>query len=211
MKNPYSEWALNYDDVVTKYPVVRTIRFQEQTILYSLFKRYFKAKDDILDVGAGTGYYSLGIAKNVRSLTALDPSKEMLFILKNKISKNNIKNIHIINDDFLKHKFNKKFDNVISIGVLEIIKAPKEFIEKCLNLTKDNGVVIILVPNKSFWFGIYKFLFKLQNVKPNCYSEDQIKDWFKDYNVKTYETGLKLRFTKGLSLIAVIEKNKKIK
>ena len=208
MNNPYmeSKYANIYDAAVTKYPIIKTLRVQEKNILIKLFKKHLKNNDIVLEIGAGTGYYSLNIAKQVRKLTAIEPSKEMINIMKKKIDDENIKNIEIIEDGFLQYKTTKKFDKVICCGVLDFIDKPKEFIEKCLSMTKTNGTVIFTIPNKSLFYGIYEISFRLQNSKVYNSSEKQIKKWFGKYNVDVYNAGFKTKINKGLILIVVIEK-----
>ncbi len=208
MNNPYmeSKYSTMYDDAITKYPLIKTLRTQEKDILINLFKKYLRKNDVVLEIGAGTGYYSLNISKQVKKLTAIEPSKGMIAILKKKINEENIKNIDTIKMGFLRYKTTKKFDRVICCGVLDFIDKPKEFIEKCLNMTKMNGTLIFTIPNRSIFYGMYKFVFRLQDSKVYNSTEKQIKKWFGKYNIDVYNTGFKTKINKGLILIVVIEK-----
>ncbi|RJS80139.1 class I SAM-dependent methyltransferase, partial [Methanophagales archaeon] len=51
----------------------------------------------VLDVGAGTGRLAIPIAKRVKSVTAIDPSKGMLACLQENMEKEGVKNITCIN------------------------------------------------------------------------------------------------------------------
>ena len=51
----------------------------------------------VLDVGAGTGRIAIPIAKRVKSVTAIDPSKGMLACLKKNMEKEGVKNITCVN------------------------------------------------------------------------------------------------------------------
>jgi SAM-dependent methyltransferase len=51
----------------------------------------------VLDVGAGTGRLAIPIAKNVKKVTAIEPSEAMLACLEKNTKKEGINNIHCIN------------------------------------------------------------------------------------------------------------------
>jgi SAM-dependent methyltransferase len=51
----------------------------------------------VLDVGAGVGRLAIPIAKRVKTVTAIDPSKDMLAYLKENMKKEGVKNIACVN------------------------------------------------------------------------------------------------------------------
>jgi ubiquinone/menaquinone biosynthesis C-methylase UbiE len=56
-----------------------------------------KPEYTVLDVGAGTGRLAIPIAKRVKGVTAIDPSKGMLTCLKENMEKEEVKNIVCVN------------------------------------------------------------------------------------------------------------------
>ncbi len=54
-------------------------------------------EDTVLDVGAGTGRMTLPIAKRVKHVTALEPSENMLALLKENATKQHILNVYYVN------------------------------------------------------------------------------------------------------------------
>src|SRR5581483_11553613 len=98
----------NYDAYL-KFPIVNRIRRQEQAKLYELFDRTIKITDNILEVGAGTGFYTQYIASKVNSVLALEPSKIML----GGLEKKQLKNVRHINSDFFDFQSAVTFDHVI--------------------------------------------------------------------------------------------------
>ena len=206
MNNPYldSKQAIDYDSKIKTNFILRKIRFQEKQILDRLFIKYLKTKDNILEIGAGTGYYSIDISKKVKSVTALEPSLHMRNILKDKIKKNKIKNLKIIDNDFLQPKFKEKFDHVICIGVLDYVSQAEKFINKCLSLAKKT--VIITTPNKGLWATLYEGLMKFYDINIYSHEKNKIKSWLKNCDITFYEAGFGNKIIKGLTLIIVIEK-----
>jgi ubiquinone/menaquinone biosynthesis C-methylase UbiE len=66
--------------------LIKTVREQESKTINDLFEKYLGKDDHVLEIGVGTGYYSMNIALRVRSLIALEPSAAMLNFLKKKIT-----------------------------------------------------------------------------------------------------------------------------
>lgn len=72
-----------------------------------------------IDYGSMWGVLSVGMAKRGHSVLAIDKTYESLFFLKKRIDEENIKNIHLIQDDIKKTRFNKIADFALINGVLE--------------------------------------------------------------------------------------------
>ncbi|MCW4011022.1 MAG: class I SAM-dependent methyltransferase [Candidatus Bathyarchaeota archaeon] len=62
-----------------------------------LHRLKLKPADTVLDVGAGTGRITIPVAKRVKQVTALEPSKNMLDLLKENAEKENVTNITYLN------------------------------------------------------------------------------------------------------------------
>jgi ubiquinone/menaquinone biosynthesis C-methylase UbiE len=71
-----------------------------------LSKLHFDSSDTMLDIGAGTGRLTIPIAKQVKHVTAVDPSQSMLKILDEKAQKENLTNIEQINKPWEKLRLN---------------------------------------------------------------------------------------------------------
>lgn len=103
----------------------------------------------VLDVGAGTGRLTIPLAKRVKQVIVLEPSKNMLELLKANAEKGNIKNIHYINsslEDLQAYNYISLCDVAIASFSLFMVD-----IEKAL-LTIDSlakkGVYIFLSASK---------------------------------------------------------------
>jgi 2-polyprenyl-3-methyl-5-hydroxy-6-metoxy-1,4-benzoquinol methylase len=131
----YSLWAEKYDS----WPTVRG-EMQEKGILDIIGE--VKEKD-ILDLGCGTGKWSLILAKKGAKVTSVDNSKEMLNVLKEK--KDNLK-INILNKDILKLKLNKKFDIIIMGLVIDHIKDIDELFKIVSKHLKQEGIFLFSDP-----------------------------------------------------------------
>jgi SAM-dependent methyltransferase len=66
----------------------------------------------VLDVGCGSGMYTIRIAQMADKVTALDFSGEMLNIMKSDADKIGVKNINYVHKDFLSYEVEDNFDIV---------------------------------------------------------------------------------------------------
>jgi SAM-dependent methyltransferase len=94
----------------------------------------------VLDIGCGTGYLLHKLESKGWEVQGIEPGKPALF------GSEKYK-IPIINDFFPSNKLNGKFDVVICSLVLEHIIDPADFIRKIKQVLKENGTVVIGVPN----------------------------------------------------------------
>ncbi len=63
-----------------------------------------KKQDTLLEIGCGTGEFSIEAAKRCKNVIALDVSKNMLEYAKNKASNKGINNISFVNSGFLSYQ-----------------------------------------------------------------------------------------------------------
>jgi SAM-dependent methyltransferase len=96
-----------------------------------------------LDVGCGTGEYSVFLAQHGHIVTAFDPSSHAI-----KVLRENINSLRIKADvnTFEGFQATELFDNIISIEVMEHIELDRVFAKKLYSLLKPGGTLVISVP-----------------------------------------------------------------
>jgi len=109
--------------------------------------RRFRKQGDLLDVGAGIGFF-LSFAKRYFSVAGTEISAEGVQIAREKygidVARGEIENID----------FNgRKFDIITMHQVLEHVQNPHKTIDTCKSLLKDNGLLYISVPNEA-WYSL---------------------------------------------------------
>ncbi len=210
MSNPFlkREFAKGYDSVL-KRKVVRTIRAQEAECLRLLFTKFLTKTDAVLEIGAGTGYYTLDIAERVKSLIALEPSSSMAAVLLRKIeafrqnSGRGESNIKLVLQDFFSYKPLEKFDHVVAIGVLDYIEQWQRFLDRCIDLS--NKSVLFTIPNNVLLGKLYRAWSWLQGVKIYTHTGEEIRRHLKKYSVNIQETGFAFGFLRGLTLVGAVD------
>jgi 2-polyprenyl-3-methyl-5-hydroxy-6-metoxy-1,4-benzoquinol methylase len=157
------------------YQGVKTYTLKKKVALVNSFSPQEKT---ILDIGAGTGDFLLECLKNKWKTFGVEPNLKAREISKNK----NIlleKEIAIFKD--------KKFDVITLWHVLEHVENLDEYIQKLKKLLKENGTLIIAVPNyKSFDAKYYGEFWAAFDVPRHVwhFSQTSIKKLFKHVSMK---------------------------
>ncbi len=114
---------------------------------------------EILDVGCGRGELSYALSQSEAQVTGIDYSLSAIQIAKATYLNSTVSNLKFIQDDFLSHKFNKKFDRIIAADFVEHIEEEKLelMIKKIKDILKDDGLFIIhTFPNKLYYQFFYE-------------------------------------------------------
>jgi len=123
--------------------VIRLFRFFRA---FKIFTLYPHAKS-ILDVGSGRGFmlYYLKRYYKYRRAAGTQISKNAIEFSINDLG------LEIYDKDLLELSMDSSFDIITIWHVLEHVVEPEKYIEKIFNLLKDNGKLIIEVPNFNSW------------------------------------------------------------
>lgn len=109
-------------------------------------RRMIPKNSDILEVGAGTGRYSIALAEEGYNVTAVELAEKNLAILKR--NSEGIKNIHSYRGDALDlSRFaNDMFDTVLVLGPLYHLyeeSDQKKALNEAIRVTKPGGIVMV--------------------------------------------------------------------
>lgn len=113
-----------------------------QESMFEYCKKFILPKGSILEIGVGTGVHLLNFDKLGYQVTGIEPDPVSTEFL-NKT----LKNGRCINGYIEDLNFEKKFDVIFLYHVIEHIEHPISMLEKCKDILKDNGVIIIAVPD----------------------------------------------------------------
>lgn len=149
----------NYEEIFKKdirWPVFYHI----SPIRKNIFKWYpFKENAEVLEIGAGMGAITGILCDKASKVTSVELSKQRATALQKRCE--NKENLELIVGNFNDIKFNKKFDYITLIGVLEY--APlytgtdnpfEDFLKQIKKLLKDDGKLLIAIENQ---FGMKYF------------------------------------------------------
>lgn len=144
LKGKIMAWFLN--SPLRTLIEVRLLGLPRSTFLNEVSQR-IRGEEVVLDVGSGSGYFSLAIAKklNVRKVICFDLSEEMLLRLKYKAKKEGVENkIQIMNGEASSLKLDDgSVDLVISNFVLHEVLNPESVLLEMIRVLKPNRWIII--------------------------------------------------------------------
>lgn len=145
--NEYDSW---YDTKLGNF-----VDKVETELAFNMIKLHAGMK--ILDVGCGTGNFSVKLAQRGCKVVGIDISDEMLDIARSKAKLKNL-NIEFHNMDVYNLAFeDNSFDAVFSMAAFEFINRPAAALDEMMRVVKDEGQVLIgTISGDSKWGELYQ-------------------------------------------------------
>ncbi|MDD5638416.1 MAG: methyltransferase domain-containing protein [Candidatus Pacebacteria bacterium] len=113
----------------------------------SLKNKYF------LDIGCGNGAQTIDLLRYAKGCIAIDVEKERLEVFQWQLRKRGIRNCKIRMMNAMNLYFlNKTFDTIFCIETLEHIKEQEKALNEMYRVLKDNGDLVLSVPNRWWIF-----------------------------------------------------------
>ena len=184
VKDFYDSLAADYD-AEQDAANFRFVREPEKELIRDFFEKEQFTDSSILEIGAGTGRFSLLFAAACKSYTAVDLSPAMLQQLTQKAEKEHITNITPIEGDFLQTPISGTFDYIVSFTAIEYILDKKALFRKMAQLLKPSGKLFITTTHKTFirFWGCFGNYFR-QHIFMNMYSKREVKKLLQNNGLK---------------------------
>jgi ubiquinone/menaquinone biosynthesis C-methylase UbiE len=100
--------------------------------------------DRVLEVAAGTGVVSVGIARSARSLVATDYAEAMLRLLKRRLDEEGLSQVQCEQADLYRLRFpDGTFDAVVGANVLHLVPDFEAAIASLRRVLKPRGLLIV--------------------------------------------------------------------
>ena len=200
--NPYRRGAGLYD-LNLALPLISAIRRQEARAVAELIGRHGHVSRTALEVGPGTGFYTLALARAFREVVAVEASAGMAEILRAKLAAAKAANVTVLNHDFLTLALDGHFDVAVAIGVLDYISDPAAFVAKLC--ARARCAVILSAPQRGLWGACFAAAARVRRIAVYCHHRSAPAAWASGWRCTVSEVGLNTRFTRGLTLVAALE------
>lgn len=133
----------------------------------------FKKDDIVLDVGTGTGIVAKAIAPIVKKVIAIDTSKEMISIAKEKVD---ALNVTFKNDDARNLKFEDNYFTKVTARMVfhHILTGREKAIKECYRVLQSPGLIVFSegVPPNSECRPLYDKIFALKEKRVSFMPEE---------------------------------------
>jgi len=148
-------WDVIYNESHLKDSFMNYLmRRRKQIILKKISNHFMDKHINVLDVGCGTGIYTLDLAKRKYNVLSMDISKEMLLFTKKRAAES-VENLNLFVADAEKIPLKPQcIDLVICVGVLEYLPDDCPALKNMCRMVKKDGLIIFTLPN----------LLKLKNI-----------------------------------------------
>lgn len=150
----FDQYASQYDEWYSE----KKGKFVDEVETKLLFQMIeIKEGMKILDVGCGTGNFSMKLAEMGCRVTGIDISEEMLSIARKKVAEKGL-DIKFINMDINDLKFEEnEFDAAVSMAAFEFIEDGRTALESLQKIVKKDGLVAIgTISSDSEWGQLYQ-------------------------------------------------------
>lgn len=138
--------ARQYDGIVEPNSLLHTMR----AALWAEVARRVSPPGYLLDLGCGTGIDAVHFAKHGYRVTAIDPSREMVYQARDRVSRSNL-NVRVENfgaQELLRLR-TEKFDAIYSdLGPLNCVPDLVQVSRACASLLKPGGVLVLSVMDR---------------------------------------------------------------
>jgi cyclopropane fatty-acyl-phospholipid synthase-like methyltransferase len=135
-----------YEWYFTRTPIGRALRARENAVTFAALERLVQGGETLLDMGCGTGQYTLPLAAKARRIVAIDPSQPMLDHLERRAADQGIANVETRQGGAPEAvPTSGEFDGVVMIGVFNYIEPFAEVVAALGAAVRPGGWILFTV------------------------------------------------------------------
>lgn len=203
-QNPYlKKRPFSYETEI-RFPIVSSLRREEDKIISAVFQKVVRSDDSIIEIGSGTGYYTEKLIKLSEKILCIEPAPVMIREYQKRFSKINKTAPVIIQGSFPQVIPERKFDHVIAIGVLDFFPDINGFLTKALDLAEK---CLIFTTVEQYALGkVGLEIATLFGSRVYLHGEEEIRRLLIPLNVEIYRANPRRVFA-AATLICLVKKD----
>lgn len=167
-----------YEWYFTRTPIGRRLRAREDELIFGALEGLLGGGDTVLDVGCGTGRYTLPLARRCERLVALDSSPKMLDHLEARLCREGVSNVELsrasVPEDLRGRS--EAYDGIVMVGVFSYIPALDESIAALALLLKPGGWLLFTVVPPSLEGKLHRLTNRLVSSRVYVRSVDEVQE-----------------------------------
>lgn len=155
--SPGNPAAAFYDFIAGSYDSERSARrlspaaAAESALFEKNYLPLISRDHRVLEIGAGTGIYTIPLARRCREITAIELSQNMVTVLKNKASREGLSNIIFMNRDISDITPADQYDSVCAFSSFEYITDLGNLIRNLSMSIRPGGIIYFTTAHRSFF------------------------------------------------------------
>jgi SAM-dependent methyltransferase len=168
----------------------RTIRAREEEVVFNFLGTVMKPYHSVVEIGSGTGNYTVPVASRCAQVVAVDSSPEMLRYLRERCHRERLFNIDLrlghLPEDL---GGSERFEGVLAIGVLNYVESLEDSLHTLCSILKPGGWAIFNVP--------------VSTLEGRLYVLEELLLWRRRINILSFEEMRRLTERVGLRVRAM--------
>src|SRR5215210_2451571 len=146
----YAGWKPRLYERFFGTPLGAALRTREEVSIYGLLGDALKLSHSVLEVGCGTGNYTVPVAHCCARMVAVDASPEMLRYTRGRLDREGLRRVET-RLERLPGRLGpaRSFDGTLAVGVLNYVQDLEGALERVMNLGKSRIEMRI---SRSAWF-----------------------------------------------------------
>ena len=146
----YDGLAGSYDNEQNE-GFISVLRKAEQAAVIGRLSSFVKKSDTVLEIGSGTGLYTLELARLAKEVVAVDVSDRMLGILKSKAQVEHLANIGCRTGDVMDMNFESGFNHICAFSSFEYVPDLDGVIKKLGGYLAPGGTLYFTTAHRGFF------------------------------------------------------------
>jgi ubiquinone/menaquinone biosynthesis C-methylase UbiE len=201
--NPYHRTARRYDAHL-RLPIISLIRRDEERVVTDILSRYGDPSTTALEIGPGTGHYTLTLSRLFGEVVAVEDSVQMVHLLRTRLEVEGVTNVRIVPGDFRLLSPAARCDVAVAVGVLDYIADPAAFVARMCEVARR--AVVVTVPRRGLLGAFFVAGGAMQRTRIYCCGRDELEAWAPGWSCSITEAGRLGPLGRGLTLIAAFER-----